>query len=135
MGVVLRMEDFERDDDYERGMTMNWAANANTVGTKNMMGMYVEIPAGSSNPAHYHENAEALAFVISGHARLVSGGEEFIVRDRTFCYTPPGELHQWFNLSDTDPIIICGIYGGVNRIEDIGTVFPDGNVSPDERGS
>ena len=125
MGVVLTRKDFVEDREYEPGITINWGATADSAGTRNVMGLYTVIPAGSNNPAHHHETAEALAFVVSGNAKLISGGEEFIVGPETFCYTPPGEVHQWFNLSDTEEVIICGIYGGVNRMEDVGTVFED----------
>lgn len=125
MGVILTRDQFTADNDYEQGITINWGATAETAGTRHVMGLYTVIPPGSNNPAHYHTHAEALAFVVSGRARLVTGGEEFIVGPNTFCYSPPGEVHQWFNLDDAEPVVICGIYGGVNRFEDIGTVFVD----------
>jgi uncharacterized RmlC-like cupin family protein len=124
MGVVRRA-DFVRDTDYEPGIEINWAANADTVGTRHVLGMLTIIPPGSSNPAHKHENAEALAYLMSGRARLVSGGKDYIVGPETFAYSPPGEVHQWTNLSDTEPVMIVGIYGGVNRLEDVQTVFEE----------
>lgn len=123
---VISRKDFASDRDYEPGIEINWAATADTVGTRNVVGMLTVIPPGGSNPAHKHENAEALAYVMSGRARLVSGGKEYVVERESFCYSPPGEVHQWFNLSETEPVLIVGIYGGVNRTEDVRTVFVDG---------
>ena len=123
MGTIITQSDFVEDTEYEPGIAINWGANAENAGTQHVVSVYTIIPPGSKNPAHYHENAEALAFVITGNARLVTGGEEFIVGPRTFCHTPPGEVHQWFNLSETEPVVICGIYGGVNRMENVGTVL------------
>jgi len=122
MGVIGR-KDFMSDRDYEPGIEINWAANADTLGTSQVIGMLTIIPPSGSNPAHKHENAEALAYVMSGRARLVSGGQEYIVEPETFCYSPPGEVHQWQNLSDEEPVMIVGIYGGVNRMSDVQTVF------------
>jgi uncharacterized RmlC-like cupin family protein len=128
VAVTLKREQFVEDKDYEPGITINWGANGDSVGTVGLMGMYVVIPPGGANPAHAHMNAEALAYVMSGSARLVSGGEEFLIGPQTFAYTPPGEVHQWFNRSESEPIVILGIYGGVNRVADVETVFPNGKT-------
>lgn len=125
VGIISR-KDFMSDRDYEPGIEINWAANADSLGTRNVIGMLTIIPPGGSNPAHKHENAEALAYVMSGRARLVTGGEEYTVGPETFCFSPPGEVHQWHNLSDDEPVMIVGIYGGVNRMDDVRTVFVDG---------
>jgi uncharacterized RmlC-like cupin family protein len=124
MGIISR-NDFMSDREYEPGIEVNWAANANTVGTRHVVGMLTIIPPGASNPAHKHVNAEALAYVMSGRARLVTGGEEYIVGPETFAYSPPGEIHQWTNLSATEPVMIVGIYGGINKIEDVQTIFAE----------
>lgn len=123
MGTIITRDQFVEDKDYEPGIAINWGANADNAGTEHVVSVYTVIPPSSHNPAHYHENAEALAFVISGNAKLITGGVEYIIGPLTMCHTPKGEVHQWFNLSDTEPVIISGIYGGVNRMEDVGTVF------------
>ena len=123
MGVVVRPPQFSSDRQYEPGIEINWAVNRETAGSRTAMAMVTVIPPGARNPAHYHSRAEAIAYVISGRARLTSGGEAHEVGPGCFTYTPPGEVHQWVNLSNTEEVRIIGIYGGVTSKEEAGTVF------------
>jgi quercetin dioxygenase-like cupin family protein len=123
MGKVVRPPDYRPDRQYEPGIEINWAVNRQTTGAKTATAMVTVIPPGAHNPAHLHIRAEAIAYVISGRARLLSGGETFEVGPGCFAFTPPGEIHQWHNLSDTEEVRILGIYGGVTSKEEAGTVF------------
>ncbi|TMC14916.1 MAG: cupin domain-containing protein [Chloroflexi bacterium] len=107
MGVkVVRPGD--RQPDVGSGAMAREAAVSNSVcGAEKIWVGYVELPAGLRSAKHHHGEAESAIYVISGHARFLTGPEGKDVHDAgpgDFVWVPPHEHHVEMNLSESEPV-------------------------------
>ena len=68
------------------------------------------IEPGGHTPFHQHPY-EHLNYVIRGHGTLITGEDNGIdIREGDFAMVLPGEMHQYRNGSDSDPlVVICAV--------------------------
>lgn len=60
-----------------------------------------EVPVGSSNQNHVHENADEVIHILAGTFKFVFPDSEAVMRPRDCIYIPRGTWHQIFNIGDT----------------------------------
>lgn len=107
MGVkVVRPAD--RLPDVGSGAMAREAAISNRVtGAEKIWVGYVELPPGMRSAKHHHGEAESAIFVISGHARFLTGPGGDEVHDAgpgDFVWVPPHEHHVEMNLSESEAV-------------------------------
>jgi len=86
---------------------------------------------GAVHKKHAHENCEEIYYIISGHGLAGAGDDRVEVTAGQFHYIPAGVEHWLYNLSDTDPIHVIGIYIGSGSVAETGYVYR-GDVTPDD---
>src|SRR5438093_6367133 len=65
---------------------------------------YAELPPGLVSGAHHHGEAESSIYMISGHARFVTGSGTFDAGPGDFVFVPPHAVHVEANTSDTETV-------------------------------
>ena len=125
MAVLLHYEDVKQDLDYEKGLNIRIGINDESTGSKELTMGYTIIPPGVRNPAHYHPNAEAGFFILSGEIKVYIGEsrEMTVVKAGTFVFIPKGEIHGIENSSQSEPASLVFAYGNVPNKEASGTTF------------
>lgn len=78
---------------------------------------------GSIHKKHRHDNCEEIYAVLSGYGLAGAGDDRVEVRGGHFHYIPKGVEHWLYNLSETEPIEVIGVYIGAGSVEDTGYVF------------
>lgn len=125
MAVFLHRDDIEPDLKYEKGLNIRFGINDATAGSQELTMGYTIIPPGVRNPAHYHPNAEAGFFILSGELKVYIGEDREMtpVKAGTFVFVPKGEIHGIENPSKTEPAALLFAYGNVPNKEASGTTF------------
>jgi len=88
-------------------MAREAAVSRNVCGAERIWVGYVELPPGLRSAKHHHGEAESAIYVISGHARFLTGAEGKEVHDAgpgDFVWVPPHEHHVEMNLSEAEPV-------------------------------
>jgi mannose-6-phosphate isomerase-like protein (cupin superfamily) len=78
---------------------------------------------GAVHQKHRHDTCEEIYYIISGHGLAGAGQDRVEVRGGHFHYIPKGVEHWLYNLSDTEPVEVVGIYIGAGSVEDTGYVY------------
>ena len=78
---------------------------------------------------HSHENCEEIYYIISGHGLAGAGPDRVEVTAGQFHYIPAGVEHWLYNLSETDPIHVVGVYINAGSVEETGYIY-HGDVTP-----
>lgn len=78
---------------------------------------------GAVHKKHRHENCEELYYVIRGHGLAGEGPDRAEVRGGHVHYIPKGVEHFMYNLSQTEPLEVIGIYVGAGSVEETGYVY------------
>ena len=86
---------------------------------------------GAVHKKHAHENCEEIYYIISGHGLAGAGDDRVEVTAGQFHYIPAGVEHWLYNLSDTDPIQVIGIYIGSGSVAETGYVYRGDVTSED----
>ncbi len=84
---------------------------------------------GAVHKKHSHENCEEIYYIISGHGLAGAGPDRVEVTAGQFHYIPAGVEHWLYNLSETDPIHVVGVYINAGSVEETGYVY-HGDVTP-----
>jgi mannose-6-phosphate isomerase-like protein (cupin superfamily) len=63
---------------------------------------HVKIPPGKASLPHHHPLAEESYYILAGRGRMVLGDEETVVVPGQAVVIPPTQMHQVFNIGDTD---------------------------------
>ena len=77
------------------------------VSTGGMWAGFVRTAAHDTSGWHHHGDYETAIYVISGHARFLTGAEGKEVHDAgpgDFVWVPPHEHHVEMNLSEAEPV-------------------------------
>jgi uncharacterized RmlC-like cupin family protein len=125
MATIIQQDQISSDLDYEKGLDIRIGINDATCGSRELTMGYTIIPPGVRNPAHYHPNAEAGIYILSGQLNVYVGEkrEMTVVRAGTFIHVPKGEIHGIENVSRTEPAALIFAYGNVPNKEASGTTF------------
>jgi uncharacterized RmlC-like cupin family protein len=98
----------DRLPDVGSGAMAREAAISKTVcGAEKIWVGHVVLPPGMRSAKHHHGEAESAIYVISGHARFLTGRDGEEVHDAgpgDFVWVPPQVHHVEMNLSDTEPV-------------------------------
>ena len=86
---------------------------------------------GAVHKKHSHENCEEIYYLISGHGLAGAGNDRVEVTAGQFHYIPRGVEHWLYNLSNTEPIHVIGIYIGSGSVAETGYVYR-GDVTPED---
>ena len=78
---------------------------------------------GAVHKKHRHDNCEEIYYVISGHGLAGAGPDRVEVRGGHFHYIPKGVEHWLYNLSQSEPIEVVGIYIGAGNVGETGYVY------------
>lgn len=78
---------------------------------------------GAVHKKHRHDNCEEIYYVISGHGLAGAGSDRVEVRGGYFHYIPKGVEHWLYNLSDSEPIEVVGIYVEAGSVVESGYVY------------
>ncbi|MEJ2555242.1 MAG: cupin domain-containing protein [Anaerolineae bacterium] len=125
MANILRRPELIPDLEYEKGLEIQFGINDSTCGSRELTMGFTVVPPGVRNPAHFHQNAEAGLFILSGKLKVYLGEERevTIVGPETFLYVSKGEIHGLENMSQTEPATLVFAYGNVPSKEAAGTTF------------
>lgn len=96
-----------RPDTPSGAMTREAAISRAVTGAEKIWVGYVELAPGMKSAVHHHGEAESAIYIISGHARFLSGEHGEIVHEaRTgdFVWVPPHAVHLEMNASDTESV-------------------------------
>ncbi len=77
------------------------------VGAEKIWVGYVELGPGMQSAVHHHGEAESAIYIISGHARFLTGERGDTVHEATtgdFVWVAPHAVHLEMNASDTEPV-------------------------------
>ncbi|MCZ6605816.1 MAG: cupin domain-containing protein [Alphaproteobacteria bacterium] len=72
---------------------------------------------------HRHDSCDEIYYVISGRGLAGAGDDRVEVHGGQFHYIPRGVEHWLYNLSDTVPIEVVGIYVGAGTVTATGYVY------------
>jgi uncharacterized RmlC-like cupin family protein len=101
----------DRAPDTASGAMQREAAISHAlVGADRLWFGYVELAPGAVSAVHHHGDSESAIYVISGHARFLSGPgleEAHDAEAGDFIWVPPHEVHVEVNRSDTEPVRIA----------------------------
>ena len=78
---------------------------------------------GAIHHKHRHENCDEIYYVISGHGLAGAGPDRVEVRGGHHHFVPKGTEHWLYNLSDTEPIEVVGLYDRAGSVEETGYVY------------
>ncbi len=125
MATIIQPDEIAPDLSYEKGLDIRIGINDATCGSRELTMGYTIIPPGVRNPAHYHPNAEAGLYILSGALKVYVGEkrELTIVKAGSFIHVPKGEIHGIENVSETEPATLIFAYGNVPNKEASGTTF------------
>lgn len=125
MASIIPRPEVEPDLEYEKGLEIQFGINDATCGARELTMGFTVVPPGVRNPAHFHQNAEAGLFILSGQLKIYLGEtrEVRIVGPETFLHVPKGEIHGLENMSKTEPATLIFAYGNVPSKEIAGTTF------------
>lgn len=123
--VILHNKQLHLNLDYEKGLEIRFGIDNTTCGSQDLTMGYTVVPPGARNQAHFHANAEAGMFVISGRLRVYVGKDRTRtdVESGSFIFVPKGEIHGIENPSPTEAAEIVFVYGNVPNKDAAGTVF------------
>jgi len=94
------------DHDVPRGVVGGSENSQATTGAQNIYMAVFRVPPGAQSRAHYHENCESTAYMLSGSMRVKWGDhleQEVVLEPRDLLYVPPRVTHVLENVSDTEP--------------------------------
>ena len=103
---VVRPED-RRPDVGSGAMVREAAISSAVTGAERIWVGHVVLPPGMRSAKHHHGEAESAIYVISGHARFLTGPDGSEVHDAgpgDFIWVPPHEHHVEMNLSDSEAV-------------------------------
>ncbi len=125
MATILRHDQITPDLEYEKGLDIRIGINDISCGSSELTMGYTIVPPGARNPAHFHPNAEAGLFILTGELKVYTGENRdvTIVRPGTFIHVPKGEIHGIENMSKTETATLIFAYGNVPNKEASGTTF------------
>ena len=78
---------------------------------------------GAVHKKHRHENCDEIYYVISGRGLAGAGEDRAEVRGGHFHYIPKGVEHWLYNLSETAPLEVVGIYIDAGSVGATGYVY------------
>ena len=113
MSGVRAVRPEDRVADVGSGAMAREAAISTAVcGAEKIWVGHVVLPPGMRSSRHHHGEAESAIYVISGHARFLTGPDGSRVIDAgpgDFVWVPPHEHHVEMNLSETEPVemVVC----------------------------
>jgi uncharacterized RmlC-like cupin family protein len=125
MATIIQPDEIVPDLNYEKGLDIRIGINDATCGSRELTMGYTIIPPGVRNPAHFHPNAEAGLYILSGQLNVFVGEkrEHTVVRAGSFIHVPKGEIHGIENVSQTESATLIFAYGNVPNKEASGTTF------------
>jgi len=125
MASIIPRPEVVPDLEYEKGLEIQFGINDATCGARELTMGFTVVPPGVRNPAHFHQNAEAGLYILSGQLKIYLGEtrEVRMVGPHTFLHVPKGEIHGLENLSDTEPATLIFAYGNVPSKDIAGTTF------------
>lgn len=132
---IAHHSEFGVDNQYEKGLNIEFGVNDQTCGAKRITTGRTIIPPGNINERHVHLNAEAVMYIIRGNPIIFVGPEAkpYKAKPGTFVYCPEGVIHGIGNPSKTEEVELVFSYGGVPNKEAAKTVFikeTDGTYPP-----
>lgn len=86
---------------------------------------------GAVHKKHRHDNCEEIYYVISGRGFAGAGSDRVEVHGGHFHYIPSGVEHWLYNIGETEPIEVVGIYVGAGSVAETGYVYM-GDVTEDD---
>jgi mannose-6-phosphate isomerase-like protein (cupin superfamily) len=86
---------------------------------------------GAVHKKHRHDNCEEIYYVISGHGLVGAGDDRAEVRGGHFHFIPKGVEHWAYNLSETEPLEVIGLYIDAGSVEETGYVYT-GDVTEED---
>jgi len=125
MATIIKQEEIIPDLEYEKGLDIRIGINDASCGSSELTMGYTIVPPGVRNPAHFHPNAEAGFFILSGELKVYIGENRTMttVKPGTFVFVPKGEIHGLENPSKTEAATLVFAYGNVPNKEASGTTF------------
>jgi quercetin dioxygenase-like cupin family protein len=102
-----------------RGIDIRFLIGAATTGTHDVTMWRARFSPGARHARHTHDVGEAF-FVMSGHGAAGTEDEEYEVTAGSALYVPPGTVHWFRNLDDTEPVQIVGCYMPAGSLEESG---------------
>jgi quercetin dioxygenase-like cupin family protein len=107
-------------------MAVQWIVTRDTVGSERTVFGVTTFPPGARHDVHRHPNAEEVFYLVEGGGLARVGNVNVRVRPGDVLVAKAGELHGFWNTSDTDRAVLVWCYGGAPSLEDAGYEYvPD----------
>lgn len=97
------------EDTASGAMRREAAISAATTGSEILWVGHVELAPGTRSAMHHHGESESAIYIISGHARFLTGEHLEMSHDvgpGDFVWVPPHQLHVELNRSNEEPVIM-----------------------------
>lgn len=94
-------------DTASGAMSRQAAVSRGLVGAEKIWVGYVELGPGLQSAVHHHGEAESAIYIISGHARFLTGDRLDIPHEAVagdFVWVPPQVAHVEMNASESEPV-------------------------------
>lgn len=78
---------------------------------------------GAVHKKHRHDHCDEIYYVISGHGLAGAGDDRAEVRGGHFHYIPKGVEHWLYNLSQSEPLEVVGVYSDAGNVAATGYVY------------
>jgi quercetin dioxygenase-like cupin family protein len=115
-------------------MAVQWIVTRDTVGSERTVFGVTTLPPGAHHDIHRHPNAEEVEYLVEGEGLARVGNVNVRMRAGDVVVCKAGELHGFFNTSETDKAVLVWCYGGAPSLEEAGYEYvpdtPQGEGSP-----
>ena len=125
MASKTSMKNLAVDTEFEPGFQFQHGITDETAETKQGALSRSHFPPKSKSRTHYYTNADMAFYCISGRTVFRVGKEkkEYLIEADDFFYVPRGEIHSYFNPSDTETVEGVVAYFGCSHPHRSGKVI------------
>ena len=107
-------------------MAVQWIVTRDTVGAERTVFGITTFPPGAGHDFHRHPNAEEVQYLVEGQGLARVGDVNVSMRAGDVIFAKAGELHGFWNSSETERAVLIWCYGGAASLEQAGYVYePD----------
>lgn len=110
-------------------MAVQWIVTRETVGADRTVFGITTFPPGARHDVHRHPHAEEVEYLVEGEGLARVGDVEVRMRAGDVVVAKAGELHGFWNTSETERAVLIWCYGGAASLDEAGYVYePDGRT-------
>lgn len=101
-------------------MAVQWIVTSDTVGSEKTVFGITTIPPGGRHDIHRHPNAEEVEYLVEGEGLARVGDVNVRMRPGDVVVAKTGELHGFWNDSETESAVLVWTYAGAASLAEAG---------------